>query len=471
MTAPISPDPSSPGYWPHQEKGKRDRRVLTAAVRGGGPGALASAVALAQEGFKVRVADIRPEHAVGEGRRNLVAIRPEAMRQLDILGALKYLERDNLVTKNKNFLIINEWNGMKLRPPQVDFRAANYRTPEDRKEHFTTHLVALGDLEDALARAARDLGVVIDHQATINTEPVAGTKRRRAMVVPNDPSQRTLDLGPCDLILCGSGKGDEPLAQELGMDRRIGVKIDLDNLPQVGSREMRFGPQRELESLKFCVLGFHNPALENGTFHMHIRKMNLGPGTPDQPLNEYLFGHQDITSMLLQIPRGMDYENPTVLETYVLSRINHYLGSNYTSIEAFERQNPARWGNPMQPFTVETGSAMTYVYGGNTITIGDFAMFDSPSSGIGAEIATTVDSISVRELARDLRERACGKLGMGPSGKRRSQALTDFNTKRAQASELWSRASRPFYVTAETAEALAKATRAGLARAKRTSVL
>jgi hypothetical protein len=294
--------------------------------------------------------------------------------------------------------------------------------------------------------------VDLRRQATLSVAPRPGTKRWQATLLPLKKGGPAVDLGFPAVSVGASGKGDTTLLRELGVERRCGVKVDPDTLPRPGTRTMRYGADR-LESQRFIVAGVADSFVPNGTFHIMIRKV----GTPPQPVLEYKFNHLGTTSLALQLPRGMTPDSPAA-ERYFLSRFNAHLGTAYGTLTQLFGVRPVVWGNPFKSFVVEPSMLDQFVFGGNGATVGDFGGADSLASGLGAEIGATLDSVNIARLGADLKARARGKAtGKLDGTVKRRHAFDAYNQAKAQSLELWSRGSRPFYLTSEGSAALSNA--------------
>lgn len=93
--------------WPLQEKGNRDKHVLTAVVKGAGPAALSAAITLAKSGYRVQVAALRS--AATPARSAVITFRPNVAQYLDqTLDSFSYLEKRNMISILEDQQILDE---------------------------------------------------------------------------------------------------------------------------------------------------------------------------------------------------------------------------------------------------------------------------------------------------------------------------------------------------------------------------
>lgn len=442
----------------------------TAIVKGAGPAGLAAAITLAQSGFFVKVFEKRSKRPMGLGRRNVVAIRPEGLRTLDELGALRYaLEFQNsteftgCITHMKRGTTVSEFDGLVFPWPLQRYGSAEvegspaareeYKTPDGIQMQVPSCLICLGDLEDCLTRAAHELGVEIVHNATVSLQRHAYTKDFAAISTSATDHSST-SLGVPDLIVCASGKNDFDLQAELDLERHEAILMTADNLPDPAASAdpftLRFNNERDssIEEQIMSVFGIKDSTSEVGVLD-HFTRKYTNPSvdtTHPQPVVEIKMTHSESTALLLQIPRSAPdlHHSPAAYEEYLVSRINALLGASYSSFEQIQQEDLITWGDPSKPISITTTTAPRYVYGNNVILIGDCAMSCSPNSGIGAEIALTVDSASVKALAQIL--------ATSPDEVARRQALVEFNMRKAESAVIWSQGSSLFYATKEENE-------------------
>lgn len=164
--------------------------MLPALVKGVGPSELAAAIAFAQSGSNVQVVEKRPSRAIGHDRKNMVALRPEALRQLDSLGALEYALKSSsksgnlsCITRMTEGKTTSEMDGTVFEWPlkrypgaepidlRRDCQKDDYEVPSKINEQVPSSFINLGDLEDCLAQAAAKLGVDIIYDATVHLSP------------------------------------------------------------------------------------------------------------------------------------------------------------------------------------------------------------------------------------------------------------------------------------------------------------
>lgn len=452
---------------------------LTAVVKGAGPSGLASAIALAQNGFAVRVVEKRVERSIGQGRQNMVAIRPEGLRRLEQLGALSSLfasrnENGNNtnVTRMTEAQTSSEIDGsvfpwsLTYYPPAepTKFREgeeAPYEVPATLAEQFPSTFVTLGGMEDSLRQSATKLGVEITCNATLALKRNEGAHDYAVTLV--ESSGRHTELGTPTLIVLASGKNDPLIADQLSFTRRIGVLLESSNLPDLNSStnpralQLSDTADHEIESQLFCVFGVENPSASSvvGTLDHIVRKYTAEPTAKTfQPVIEIQMNHVQSAHLILHLPRSLAQLQPysPELETYIISRINEHLKPEtpWTSVQQLKDQGIITWGDPLQPVTVETSTSPQYAYGSNVVLVGDAAISCSPSSGIGADIGLTVDSKSIATLAESL---AKIEKELQTESKREltMKALDEFNLRKAESAVLWSQGSRMFYLTQEQA--------------------
>ena len=457
--------------------------ALSAVVKGAGPSGLAAAIALAQSGFNVHVVDKRPRRPIGLGRKNMVALRPEALRQLDVLGALKYaLSAENkngnlgCLTRMTEGRTTNEIDGSVFEWPLKRYPGAepielisdgsryNYEIPSKISEQVPSSFINLGDLEDCLAQAAEDLGVQISYTATVHLSRDGISNIFSANLESNTGS--TTNLGTPTLIVCASGKNDPSVTDELKVDRlsravlsdaNLSVPADLTKPFILNLQDTTSEP---LESQLYSVFGIKYPTLPIGTLN-HVIRAYISDANLSQPITEIQMNHATAAHFILQHPRSDPplHADTQALETYILGRINDRLGTDYLSVSQLSESGNIVWGEPLVPITVETVTARQFVYGENVVLVGDCAMSCSPSSGLGADIGMTVDSQSVRVLAEALKDaRTCGEHAQ----ERRREALVRFNRMKAESAVVWSQGSRMFYLTAGEAEGILDRQRGGI---------
>lgn len=423
---------------------------LKAVVKGGGPGGLAAAIALAQSGFLVHVIEKRPARDIGKGRMNLVALRAEGIRQLEALGAFQYALTSKSGNGTKGSITpmtttktINELpplNGPFPWPLLHYVGPEDYNVPEKINEQLPSSYINLGDIEDCLTRAAKNLGVTFTYHATISLHKDISSESYTCFLLENN--HNPISLGTPDLIICASGKNDTALQDELNFSRRSGDFLSDANLPDLDSSDplaLRFhDTEDKLESQQMYVFGIRHP-VEAGYVETHVRKY---PNHGEEPIIEIQMNQPNAAHFILQPPRSMTSPD---LEMYILSRINARLGSKYTSLQAIKDSGNVSWGDPTKSVVIETSTAPKNVYGDNVVLVGDCAMSCTPSSGIGAEIALTVDSQSVRRLGEALVN------AKGVMMKIR-QGLVRFNFEKTESAIMWSQCSRFSYMTREEAE-------------------
>ncbi|KAJ9650383.1 hypothetical protein H2198_010318 [Neophaeococcomyces mojaviensis] len=400
----------------------------------------------------------------------MVALRPEALRQMEALGALQYITNSKTghgdigsltrMTKGKTASEIDggvfEWPLKRYPPSEPQALKAkqdeSYDVPQKVNDQVPSYFIDLGDLEDALSKAAEDNGIELIYDASIClVEETEGNAYRVQLVHNAEPSQLR-DLGIPDLVVCASGKNDHFLEKQLSFTRHIGVLLTDENLPDTNDptspRTLRFrdGANHEIESQLFSVFGIKTSPKDTtmGVLDHVIRKYNAENTL--QPVVEIQMNHASAVHCLLQLPRHIHplSTSPEQLEQYINSRINARLNTFYTSISDMRNADAIVWGDPLTPVTVETSTASQYVFGTNVVLVGDAAMSCSPSSGIGAEIGLTVDSRSIRELAVGLRDAI--------DEREKAKVLNVFNLRKAESAVMWSKGSRAFYITRQEAD-------------------
>ncbi|KAK5945905.1 hypothetical protein PMZ80_000044 [Knufia obscura] len=395
-----------------------------------------AAIALAQSGFDVKVIEKRPQRPVGHGRKNMVALRPEALRQLESLGALKYALKSNSkdgdlgcitrMTEGKTTSEIDgsvfEWPLKRYPGAEPEYRTGNkqnrYEIPSKITEQVPSSFINLGDLEDCLAQAAVEHAVSITYDTTL----VIGQSSKTFTATVVTSAGVINDLGRPDLIVCASGKNDHSLTSEIGINRiPCAVLTDADLTPTQKPEtpfdlHLRDDASEDLESQLYSVFVIQDPSLRMGTLEHLNRKYISSPYNIPQPVVEIQMNHATAAHSILQHPRSEPplSANQKNLEAFILGRLNARL--------------------------VETVTASQFVYGDNVILVGDCAMSCSPASGIGADIGMTVDSQSVRVLADALKD------ARGDQEKKR-EALMQFNLRKAESAVIWSQKSRMFYLT------------------------
>ncbi|KAK5948775.1 hypothetical protein OHC33_010198 [Knufia fluminis] len=421
-----------------------------------------AAIALAQSGFDVKVIEKRPQRPVGHGRKNMVALRPEALRQLESLGALKYALKSNSkdgdlgcitrMTEGKTTSEIDgsvfEWPLKRYPGAEPEYRTGNkqnrYEIPSKITEQVPSSFINLGDLEDCLAQAAVEHAVSITYDTTL----VIGQSSKTFTATVVTSAGVINDLGRPDLIVCASGKNDHSLTSEIGINRiPCAVLTDADLTPTQKPEtpfdlHLRDDASEDLESQLYSVFVIQDPSLRMGTLEHLNRKYISSPYNIPQPVVEIQMNHATAAHSILQHPRSEPplSANQKNLEAFILGRLNARLGTSYSSIQHLKDSGNLVWGDPLTPITVETVTASQFVYGDNVILVGDCAMSCSPASGIGADIGMTVDSQSVRVLADALKD------ARGDQEKKR-EALMQFNLRKAESAVIWSQKSRMFYLT------------------------
>lgn len=460
----------------------------TAVVKGAGPAGLATAISLAQAGFFAHVVERRPHRPTGQGRKNVVAIRPEGLRQLESLGGLDYILQSKVgrgnvgcITRMTDAKSWSELDGFELPwilkryPPaepdeyRVNGESDGYEVPGSVTEQFPSSYICLGDLEDCLAQAAVGLGIKITYDATFTLTQSKDDSDEFSLILL-DGTGRIENLGSPDLIVCASGKNDSTVPSQLSFEQRKGVLLTESNLPNLDDSSnpfaLRFceGADSELETQRMCVFGVSDPTLKQGFLAHAMRKYPPSDPTPatssttesngilsqsqgqpqPEPLVEIQMNHASAAHLILQPPRSLPSSE---LEPYLVHRVNTIVQPTtpYKSINALRLSGNLLWGDPLSTVTVETATAPQYVFGRNVILVGDCAMSCSPSSGIGAEIGITVDSKAVRILGEKWRD------ARGDKDKER-QALLEFNLAKAKSAVMWSQASRMFYSTTKESE-------------------
>lgn len=452
-----------------------DRVTLKAVVRGAGPSGLAASIALAQSGFDVQVVEKRPSRPRGHGRKNMVALRPEALRQLDHLGALRYALSSEV--KNGNLGCITRMSGGRTtsqidgsafewplkrypgaEPPDSisNVQTNEYEIPDKINEQVPSSFINLGDLEDCLAQAATDLGVTVVYDAIVHLTPSECSNTFSATLERSTGTSTS--LGTPDLVICASGKNDHALIDELDIRQKSCVILsDADLVTPTESNgplalRLPADGDESLESQLYSVFGVQDRSLTMGTLEHVVRKHTSGPNHIPQPLVEIQMHHATAAHLILQHPRSDPplHSDTQALEKYILERINARLSTTYTSVQHLKDCGKLVWGDPLAPITVETVTAPQFVYGDNTILIGDCAMSCNPSSGLGADIGVTVDSKSVRALAEAFRD------ANGNDQERIKQALAQFNRRKAESAVIWSQGSRMYYLTSREADDIVK---------------
>jgi len=388
--------------------------------------------------------------------------------------------------------IENHYKGIDAVLKNVDFRAPEYDAANPMMNSVTFTLM-LNSLEEALAHRARELGVVIYEEATVKLEKRAGTKRMHVTlkftgIAAFTEGKGDVDLGFPDLVVCASGKGDQSLESELGVERLHGIDYTPDTLPAPGSRMCRFAEAGEIETQYWLNVGPMRVP-EDGTCSFLGRwledaypfdgrndgKRVLGAESlQKQPTADFIMrwparkddARQDgIFNVLSMIPRGLDIDAES-FEARILEKVNHYLGSQFKTYEelaaAHLDHEAAR--RSKVPVKVERCSLPTYVYGSNVVVIGDAAASCTPAAGIGASIGFFDDNISVSLLAQRLEQRYEAKCKDKEPEMSREAALDEFNLNKAKGTLLWVDTARLTYVPTEEARQIAakvKAMKAG----------
>lgn len=411
----------------------------------------------------------------------MVALRPEALRQMDNLGALQHALNSKTghgdnggFTRMTQGRTMNEIDGsvfewpLKRYPPAEpeEYRSQElqeYQIPAKVNEQVPSSYIDLGDLEDALAQAACDYGVDLIYDATIDLVKESESDAYRAELVSNtnDTNVRQ-DLGTPDLVVCASGKGDRGVEKQLNFTRRIGVFLTDDSLPQQNGLESSNAlnldgkPDAEIESQLFSVFGLKladgsTSNTSKGNILHQIRKYKTNDVT--QPVVDIEMNHASAAHCLLQIPRQEPPlpTNAVQFEEYMVERVNERLGTTYTSVKSMREQDLIVWGDPLRPVVVETATAPQYVFGTNVVLIGDAAMSCSPSSGMGAEVGLTVDSQSIGELAAGLKH--------VKTLEDKQDLLKLFNTRKAESAIMWSQGSRTYYLEKREADQILESLR------------
>lgn len=448
----VDNDPTA--HWPLQCKGSRDKDTFTAAIRGAGPGGLAAAVTLARQGFRVRIAGNR--NRLSATRTNLVLLRPEAMRRLKELDVVDYLNARGWCPRLDWTKRNNEWLGTSAYDIPVDFEAADYVPPISFATQNVSHLVRLMDLEAALLHVALELGVEFYEEATIGLKAVPNSKRWHAQIDFFNLERAPVDLGFPDLVICASGKRDAEVLKTLGVERRLGLRLNADCLPEHGSTVMRLGPAHENETQDWAAVFMKCPANTVETFEVTMFKETYGP--VPQMTQDYVFDHLDSFFMGVQLPRGFPLDNRDALRDRCLRSINqHYKTSSASWEEMSAAGMVVDEKLSFVPFQVETGSCMTYVAGSNVVLIGDLAGSCSPASGFGADVACHHDSRAIELLALDLK--AIKRAKAEGLKMERSKALEDFNRRKAESLLLWHSIAGKSYMSSDDAKNIARGVR------------
>lgn len=347
------------------------------------------------------------------------------------------------MTKGKTYkeLTVSNWDWiLQFYDPE------SYVSPAKLNEQEPSTFINLGDLEDALTKAASGMGVDIRYQATMSLHRgiTTGERARHAVTLHDLLSGQFQDLGVPDLIVCASGKNDREIQEELGFVSRKGQILTIDGIgtQATGSHDLDIGDEF-LESQLFSVFGIKHKSLEPGVLEHIVRKHKTG-----EPLVEIQMNHASAAHFILQHPRGgFGGDADQQLESYILEIINRRLGTGYTTVQAMRDDELAVWGDPLCPVVVETSTATRFVFD-NVVLVGDCGMSCSPSSGLGADIGMTHDSKAIRILAIGLREAV--------SEEEKRAALQKFSLQKAEGAVMWSEGSRKFYLTKDEASQFMK---------------
>lgn len=470
-----------PSDWPLQLKGQRSKSIHTAIIRGGGPSALAAACALALAGWRVQLASLRS--ATIFTRTAAIVLRPNAAIHLQALGVLRYLEERGAIPFMSSTQIENPYLSIHATLQNVDFRALEYDA-ENPMMNSVTFTLMLNSLEEALAHRARELGVVIHEEATVQLEKRPGTKRMHATLKFTGTSsmekqKQDVDLGFPDLVVCASGKGDKSLESELGVERLHGINYTADTLPVPGSRMCRFGKTGEIETQYWLNVGpmrvpEDGSCTFSGRWFEDVYPFDGGDDEKEvmemikpqkQPTADFIMrwparkddANQDgIFNVLSMVPRGLDIDAES-FEARILEKVNHYLGSDFKTYDelAAAHLDSESAKRSKIPVKVERCSLPTYVYGSNVVVIGDAAASCTPAGGIGASIGFFDDNVAISLLAQRFGQRYEARFRGEEPEMSREAALDEFNLNKAKGTLKWVDTAFYTYVTTEEAKKIA----------------
>ncbi|GAO52250.1 hypothetical protein SAICODRAFT_29783 [Saitoella complicata NRRL Y-17804] len=443
----------------------------TALIKGAGPGGLAASITLARLGYLTLLIDKRPTHF----RTNFVVLRPETLRQLSLLGALKILEEEGKIERimdmEAEFPVPVEGSEGEItvesmRPPFVDWRQEGYDVPvvRDLGMQHSTHTVRIADLEHALLKVAHQQGVIILRESTVRLTRT--TDRFRATLSRNGDGTN-FDLGFPDLIVIASGKRDPEALHDIGITYLRHHRLTASSLPTLDQPNLLLpshpGP---LERQFFITFEVKSQTPPSGTVRLRLLPRRDGEsGVLERQVESAHFAHQGSIIFGLQIPRVIEPTDECSIGHYVLGKANEILCSEYKSLE----EMPIVWGSPTKPFVVEVCSARTFTYGSNLVLLGDAAGSSTLCTGQGAEIAATVDPLNLRDLAEGLKKRREAEAkGHGvETTKSQEELLAEYNVRKAETLLLWSETSDKFWLEKEEVEEIRRKTRVGRTRAAR----
>lgn len=299
-------------------------------------------------------------------------------------------------------------------------------------------------------------------------------QKYRATLMSKVDAHEEVDFGVPDLIVCASGKGDQVLLQELGVQRYHAISITEASLPVASkadgaSRFMNFASnvEGEMETQSWVNIGIMRLNVNNkpeSRFVFDIK--DTSQHGVEQMLCDFIFvwpaarddiNQDDHVFITSQIPRGMP-QALDEMQKHALKKVNHYLGTTYKDFQELANHIPLPKDKvrSVSPVIVETCSLPTYVFGKNLIVIGDAAASDSPVAGFGADAGFHHDSKSLAILAQRLKHVPDGEI----ADEDIESALDDFNIRRARTTLEWVDGCRHRYITAKEAERIVEAIKA-----------
>jgi 2-polyprenyl-6-methoxyphenol hydroxylase-like FAD-dependent oxidoreductase len=344
-----------------------------AVVVGGGPAGLMSALVLEREGFHVVVFEKRPPKYT---RLNILSLKIDSEAMLQELGLLEEFRQKvgTPVTarrllemrgtpENPTFQVIADEPISHGGPvPKSDFSVENI--PE-RFKTGAQYFVVTAKFESFLANKARDRGIDIINDATVQVEKRGGSYSASAR-----QGDRSIHIeNPDMVVLADGGKG--------GTSSELKPVVEHKDHPSEGERWV-FGDVQYSGATGFNTGLIDNtdpsqPRLINVNFDARHKRAGVTVSVSEEPTSK-----DEIAKIIHHYAEKVYqaenlHEDPKILYTNDSSVMIH----NYSSAQFIDR---------------------------NLISVGDRAGASSPISGMGVTLSTSSYAAGVRDFARALQQ-------------------------------------------------------------------
>ena len=354
---------------------------LTALVRGAGPTGLASAIELRRLGFQVLVVD----HRLQSCRKNFVAGRQYVLDRFSQLGV-----RPSLLGQPVHQVVReNPWDPHFTPPPP----------------HLDHQLIfRIGNAEAALFGESLRQGVHFCGGCAAEIVPSQdGLSFRAILRDVHQPLAHSITTVSPDLIVWASGKSNQEVQQQLGIDFCLGFAPEEISLPQCD--ELVQPTPTTLETNHILVFGLR-PRSANSTRPVaqnrcHIRLERFRHSGREEPLQCGEIQMIDEHGFDIQLPRGSVHA-ATFKEQAILKVLGGRLNKRFARFGQLLEDYELTYGSLEDAVVVENSIAQK-MWVKNVILVGDAGGGSGPAGGRG--LATGLkDSEAVAKLGKSIAE-------------------------------------------------------------------